>query len=105
MLGQSGMAFDVEIYITAIAERTGQLVGKIMYVAGTVGRDEMVVPLIGFHREEDIEARVRQKPIVHFGFWILDFGLVDGPGLRVPNGGQTNSGVGDDAAAGFEKES
>ena len=62
----------------------------------------MVVPLVCFHREEDVEAGVREEPVVS-GQWSVVSGR-NGSRLLVPDRRQADSGVGDDRAAGFEQE-
>src|SRR5687767_11795511 len=76
-----------------------------MFIVRPLSRDHLVVPFVSRDREQVVEAGVNEQPVIHFGFWILDFGLIDRTGLSISNRRQTYTGIGDDRTARLEKES
>ena len=52
------MSFDIEIDIAGIAQWTSDFVIRFERLAGTRGRNQMVVPLVIVHREQKIVASI-----------------------------------------------
>src|SRR5688572_607862 len=104
MIGETRVALNVKIDIAAIAQGACEFVREVVLIAGTRRGHHVVVPFVGLHREQDVEAGVGEKPsfILDFRFWILDFRKRSRSRLMISNSGETNSGVADDAAAWLE---
>ena len=64
MIGQATVTLVVEINVASIAQRAGEFVRCAMLVARAFGGDQVVVPLVGLHREEEIESGISEKPCV-----------------------------------------
>ena len=60
MIGKTSVSFVIEIHITAVTKRSGEFVLRLVSIARSFGGDQMVVPLVSLHREEDVEAGVGQ---------------------------------------------
>src|SRR5437762_760244 len=73
MIGKSMASLDVEVYVAAIAEWSGEFVWMFVLLAGACGRDQVIVPMVGDHREEQVEAGIGEEPGIN-GQRITDSG-------------------------------
>src|SRR4051812_38062899 len=57
-------ALMVKKDITSITERACELVWKVVRKSCAISGDQVVVPLVRFHRQQDVETGIGQKPVI-----------------------------------------
>ena len=60
VIGKPVLPFDVEVNVAAVAKRSRNFVRRFVRRVRSRSRNQMVIPLVSFHRKQNIETGVGQ---------------------------------------------